>query len=66
MKEFINWYIEAGEQYWWAFAIISLLVVIIAHIPNVKDFHYWDLKIPAILLVVWCVLKLFTVLGLFS
>lgn len=65
MKEFINWYIGVGEQYWWAFAIISLLVIIIAHIPNVKDFHYWDLKIPTILIIVWCVLKMLTVLSVF-
>ena len=29
-----------GLQYWWAFLIIWLLWIIVAHIPNGPDHHY--------------------------
>lgn len=58
MKDFIIKYVSTGEDYWWAFIIIFLLVIIIAHIPNVKDFRYWDIKIPVILITVWIIFKL--------
>ena len=49
MKELAYSYIEFGEEYWWAFLIIWLLWIIVAHIPNFIDFHYADIIIPSIL-----------------
>ena len=37
-----------GLQYWWAFLIIWLLWIIVAHIPNGPDHHYLDIYIPII------------------
>jgi len=48
MKELAYSYIEFGEEYWWAFLIIWLLWIIVAHIPNFIDFHYADIIIPII------------------
>lgn len=45
MKELAYSYIEFGEEYWWAFLIIWLLWIIVAHIPNFIDFHYADIII---------------------
>lgn len=56
--DFINWYVSFFEAYWWAIAIIFLLIVIIAHIPNMIDFRYWDIKIPVILFSAWGVFEL--------
>ena len=61
MKELVYCYIEIGEQYWWAFLIIWLLWIIVAHIPNFIDFHYLDIKIPIILLTLWGILKILVV-----
>lgn len=58
MKDIILWYVALFENYWWALIIISLLVVIIAHIPNVKDFHYWDIIVPTILFGIWGIFEL--------
>ena len=58
MKELAYSYIEFGEEYWWAFLIIWLLWIIVAHIPNFIDFHYADIIIPSILLAIWGILKL--------
>ena len=41
MKELAYSYIEFGEEYWWAFLIIWLLWIIVAHIPNFIDFPYY-------------------------
>ncbi len=62
MKELVYLYIRIGEQYWWAFLIIWLLLILVAHIPNFVDFRYLDLKIPSILLFVWLVLELLKLL----
>lgn len=64
MKVFINGYVSVGEQYWWAFLIIFLLIIIIAHIPNVKDFRYLDLIIPAILIGLWGIFKCLIYFGI--
>ncbi|GFH88501.1 hypothetical protein [Bacteroides acidifaciens] len=61
MKEFAYSYIELGEQYRWAFLIIWLLWIIVAHIPNFIDFHNADIIIPIILLAIWGILKLLVV-----
>lgn len=64
MKELAYSYIEFGEEYWWAFLIIWLLWIIVAHIPNFIDFHYADIIIPIILLAIWGILKLFVVFSM--
>lgn len=48
-----------GLQYWWAFLIIWLLWIIVAHIPNFIEFHYTDIYIPFALIVIWGICLLF-------
>lgn len=47
----MDWYLNFVASYWWAMLIICLLLVIVAHIPNFVDFHYIDLYIPAVLVI---------------
>ncbi|WP_276867804.1 hypothetical protein [Bacteroides heparinolyticus] len=58
MKNFIDAYIAFGEHYWWAFLIIWLLLIIVAHIPNFVDFHYIDLILPGLVFAIWCILEI--------
>ena len=48
-----------GLQYWWAFLIIWLLWIIVAHIPNGPDHHYLDIYVPIICIVVWVIALIF-------
>ena len=48
-----------GLQYWWAFLIIWLLWIIVAHIPNGPDHHYLDIYVPFICIVVWVIALIF-------
>lgn len=52
MEKIMDVYTTFGENYWWVFIIIWLLWIIVAHIPNFVDFHYVDLILPGLLLVV--------------
>jgi hypothetical protein len=49
---------NAFALFWWVVPICGLLLVIIAHLPNVKDFHWWDIKLPVIAFAVWAILYL--------
>ena len=37
---------NAFPSFWWVPIVCGLLLVIIAHIPNVKDFHWLDVILP--------------------
>lgn len=59
MKDFIlDWIISPVESYWWAFIIIWLLWIIVAHIPNFIDFHWTDIWIPALGFFIYFICKL--------
>lgn len=44
---------NAFPSFWWAPIVCGLLLVIIAHIPNVKDFHWLDVILPTACFLIW-------------
>ncbi len=58
MKDIVYDYMAFGENYWWAFLIAWLLLIIVARIPNFVDFRKLDLIIPGFLFAVWYILQI--------
>ncbi|AVM52765.1 hypothetical protein JN06_01181 [Bacteroides zoogleoformans] len=64
MKDIIYNYMTFGEDYWWEFFIVWLLLIIVARIPNFINFHKMDLIIPGFFFVVWYILEVLRYLRL--
>ena len=58
MKDIVYAYMTFGEDYWWAFLIVWLLLIIVAWIPDFVNFRKTALIIPGIFFLVWYILEI--------
>ncbi len=64
MKDIVYAYMTFGEDYWWAFLIVWLLLIIMTWIPDFVNFRKTALIIPGIFFLVWYILEIFRYLCL--
>lgn len=58
MKDLVYGYMAFGEDYWWEFFLVWLLLIIAVRFFRFANFRNMDLIIPGALFLLWYILEI--------